>query len=68
MATSDGGGDLAETAIPKEFSHPLHAKCMLAHLNESRKNPRLCDGIVVIEGCEIPVQRNILAAASPFFR
>ena len=68
MASHCARSVVVETAIPKEFSHPLHAKCMLTQLNESRKNPRLCDGIVIIEGREIPVQRNILAAASPFFR
>ena len=51
-----------------KFSHPLHAKSVLIALSESRKNPNLCDGIVIIEDKEIPVQRNVLAAASPYFR
>ena len=50
------------------FGHPLHANSLLQSLNETRKNPHLCDGVVVIGQTEIPVQKNVLAAASPYFR
>ena len=52
----------------KKLSHPRHANTLLNALNESRKVPVLCDGVVVIRNTEIPVQKNILAAASPYFR
>ncbi|ELU05864.1 hypothetical protein CAPTEDRAFT_177887 [Capitella teleta] len=50
------------------FCHPLHANSLLQSLNETRNNPQLCDGVVVIGKEEIPVQKNVLAAASPYFR
>ena len=50
------------------FSHPLHANSLLSQLNETRKNPTLCDGVVVIQDKEIPIQRNVLSAASLYFR
>lgn len=51
-----------------KFSHPLHANSLLQSLNDTRKNAQLCDGLVVIGADEIPVQKNVLAAASPYFR
>ena len=51
-----------------KFCHPLHSNSLLQSLNETRKNRQLCDGVVVIGDEEIPVQKNVLAAASPYFR
>ena len=52
----------------KRLSHPLHANSLLSALNENRKLPNFCDGVVCVSGEEIPVQKNILAATSPYFR
>ena len=67
MADYSSGDRLGGGNVYK-MSHPLHANTLLLSLNEIRKNPQLCDGIIVIDGVEIPVQRNILAAASEYFR
>lgn len=50
------------------FSNKVHAKKLLGALNESRKVLSLCDGIVVIGTRNIPVQKNVLSAASNYFR
>ena len=65
---SDNWVRTAEGSNSKKFSHPLHATSLLNQLNEGRKNAALCDGILLIGGEEIPVQKNILSAASPYFR
>ncbi|XP_023932776.1 gigaxonin-like [Lingula anatina] len=64
MARREGGVD--EKSLKN--SHPLHASNLLKALNDGRWNPHLCDGTVVIKGRKIAVQKNVLAAASPYFR
>ena len=65
-APAQGWGEKADNN--RKYSHPLHANSLLSQLNEGRKNPKLCDGILVIGGEEVPVQKNILSAACPYFR
>ncbi len=60
--------DSPEATNEKRLSHPLHANTLINALNESRKNPTLCDGVVVLDNTEVSVQRNVLSAASPYFR
>lgn len=67
-SSSREGVSKAGSGNSTKFAHPLHAKSILTALNESRKDPNLCDGIVLVEGKDIPVQRNVLAAASQYFR
>ncbi|XP_074646021.1 gigaxonin-like [Tubulanus polymorphus] len=48
--------------------HALHSVNVLKSLNETRKNRSLCDGIVLVSGEEVAVQKGMLAACSPYFR
>ena len=68
MAASTGDVKTLSEGNLSKFTQPLHAKSILAALNEGRKNPSLCDGIVIVGEKEIPVQRSMLAASSPYFR
>ncbi|RUS82922.1 hypothetical protein EGW08_009306 [Elysia chlorotica] len=52
----------------KKFQHYEHASKLLNSLNEIRNRPNLCDAVVVIGSAKIPVQKNILSAASLYFR
>ncbi|KAG8437646.1 hypothetical protein GDO86_008384 [Hymenochirus boettgeri] len=49
-------------------SDPQHAAKLLRALGSFRGESGFCDAMLVLEGEEIPVQRNILAAASPYIR
>uniref|UniRef100_A0A7N4PAI8 Gigaxonin n=1 Tax=Sarcophilus harrisii TaxID=9305 RepID=A0A7N4PAI8_SARHA len=49
-------------------SDPQHATRLLRALSSFREEARFCDAHLVLEGEEIPVQKNILAAASPYIR
>uniref|UniRef100_A0A8C5N4I7 Gigaxonin n=1 Tax=Leptobrachium leishanense TaxID=445787 RepID=A0A8C5N4I7_9ANUR len=47
---------------------PQHAAKLLRALGSFREESDFCDALLVLEEQEIPVQRNILAAASPYIR
>uniref|UniRef100_A0A8B9PF84 Gigaxonin n=1 Tax=Apteryx owenii TaxID=8824 RepID=A0A8B9PF84_APTOW len=49
-------------------SDPQHPARLLRALSSFREESRFCDAHLVLEGEEIPVQKNILAAASPYIR
>ncbi|KAM7332404.1 hypothetical protein ACRRTK_009112 [Alexandromys fortis] len=49
-------------------SDPQHAARLLRALSSFREEARFCDAHLVLDGEEIPVQKNILAAASPYIR
>lgn len=53
---------------PQKFTCEKHANKILGALNSIRKKRHFCDGWVLIDGAEIPVQKGILAAASHYFR
>ena len=53
---------------PQKFKCEKHASKVLGALNSIRKKRHFCDGFVLIDGTEIPVQKGILAAASHYFR
>ena len=52
----------------KKFQYYEHASKLLKSLNEIRNRPNLCDAVVVIGSVKVPVQKNILSAASLYFR
>ncbi|XP_021379318.1 gigaxonin-like [Mizuhopecten yessoensis] len=52
----------------RKFSSERHARKILNALNENRKLQPFCDGTVVIRDSSIYVQKNVLAAASHYFR
>ncbi|XP_067905285.1 gigaxonin isoform X2 [Heterodontus francisci] len=47
---------------------PQHANKLLKSLSSFREELLFCDAVLVVEGQEIPVQKNLLAAASPYVR
>lgn len=53
---------------PSAVSDPQHPARLLRALSSFREESRFCDAHLVLEGEEIPVQKNILAAASPYIR
>lgn len=55
-------------SAPRAVSDPQHAARLLRALRSFRAESRFCDAHLVLEGAEIPVQKNILAAASPYIR
>ncbi|GFS02086.1 gigaxonin [Elysia marginata] len=52
----------------KKFQYYEHASKLLKSLNDIRNRPNLCDAVVVVGSSKIPVQKNILSAASLYFR
>ncbi|XP_051580040.1 gigaxonin-like [Myxocyprinus asiaticus] len=49
-------------------SDPQHSQKLLRALQSFRQDDCFQDAVLVLEGEEIPVQKNILAAASPYIR
>lgn len=49
-------------------SDPQHAAKLLRAMSSFREESDFCDALLIVEEQEIPVQRNILAAASPYIR
>ncbi|GCC44067.1 hypothetical protein chiPu_0028143, partial [Chiloscyllium punctatum] len=47
---------------------PQHSNKLLKSLSSFRNEPLFCDAVLVVEGHEIPVQKNLLAAVSPYVR
>lgn len=64
----DGGGAGGVMAEGSAVSDPQHAARLLRALSSFREEARFCDAHLVLDGEEIPVQKNILAAASPYIR
>ncbi|XP_053556654.1 gigaxonin [Bombina bombina] len=58
----------AESSSMSVVSDPQHATKLLRALGTFREDSDFCDAVLVLEEQEIPVQRNILAAASPYIR
>ncbi|KAG8506249.1 Gigaxonin [Galemys pyrenaicus] len=58
----------ADMAEGSAVSDPQHAARLLRALSSFREESRFCDAHLVLDGEEIPVQKNILAAASPYIR
>ena len=50
------------------YSCQHHARKLLVNLNETRKNPDLCDAYVSVDGLKICVQKSVLSAASQYIR
>nr|XP_055222724.1 gigaxonin isoform X2 [Gorilla gorilla gorilla] len=63
-----GRGAGAAMAEGSAVSDPQHAARLLRALSSFREESRFCDAHLVLDGEEIPVQKNILAAASPYIR
>ena len=62
---------MAEDSPPnrcKQYFFHAHASKLLQQLNETRHLPHLCDGTVTFGERTIPVQKNILSSASPYFK
>ena len=68
MASRQNLVDDKKAEKPWKLSCELHAKKLLRVLNDTRKCEHLCDAVVIIDGEEILVQKNILSAASEYFR
>lgn len=49
-------------------SDPQHSQKLLRALQSFRQDQAFQDAVLVLEGEEIPVQKNIIAAASPYIR
>lgn len=49
-------------------SDPQHSQKLLRVLQALRQDDCFQDAVLVLEGEQIPVQKNILAAASPYIR
>ena len=58
-----------EEPIKTYFYHE-HSSKLLHNLNQTRHLKHLCDGIVTFgeSAIDLPVQKNVLSAASPYFR
>ncbi|KAM4017471.1 gigaxonin [Anomaloglossus baeobatrachus] len=59
---------MSETNSMTVVSDPQHAIKLLRALSCFREESDFCDAVLVVEEQEIPVQKNILAAASPYIR
>ncbi|XP_041376545.1 gigaxonin-like [Gigantopelta aegis] len=68
MASQQNISVANKTEKPWKLSCELHAKKLLRVLNDTRSCEHLCDAVVIIDGEEILVQKNILSAASEYFR
>ena len=64
MATFESSVEENET----RYSCQHHARKLLVNLNETRKNPDLCDAYVSVDGLKISVQKSVLSAASQYLR
>lgn len=60
---AEGGADTGSVV-----SDPQHSQKLLRALQSFRQEGSFQDAVLVLEGEEIPVQKNILAAASPYVR
>ncbi|KAG7333394.1 hypothetical protein KOW79_003529 [Hemibagrus wyckioides] len=58
----------AEADPRSVVSDPQHSQKLLRSLRSFREDGSFQDAVLVLEGEEIPVQKNILAAASPYIR
>ncbi|XP_023682910.1 gigaxonin isoform X2 [Paramormyrops kingsleyae] len=64
--TSDAGSDLSVAG--SVVADPQHSKKLLRALRSFWQDQCFQDAVLVLDGEEIPVQKNILAAASPYIR
>ncbi|MCJ8733172.1 hypothetical protein PDJAM_G00220170 [Pangasius djambal] len=66
---SKAGAEAGAEADPGSVvSDPQHSQKLLRSLRSFREDASFQDAVLVLEGEEIPVQKNILAAASPYIR
>ncbi|PIO05242.1 hypothetical protein AB205_0005290 [Aquarana catesbeiana] len=59
---------MADSNSMTVVSDPQHAAKLLRAMSSFREESDFCDALLIVEEQEIPVQRNILAAASPYIR
>ncbi|XP_065134864.2 gigaxonin isoform X1 [Paramisgurnus dabryanus] len=64
MSTPSAAGTDAGSVV----SDPQHSQKLLKALQSFRQDNFFQDAVLVLDGEEIPVQKNILAAASPYIR
>lgn len=64
MSTPSASGTDAGSVV----SDPQHSQKLLKALQSFRQDNFFQDAVLVLDGEEIPVQKNILAAASPYIR
>lgn len=60
----DSGG----SASGSKVSDPQHSQKLLRVLRSFWQEHSFHDALLVVDGEELPVQKNILAAASPYIR
>ncbi|KAM9480906.1 gigaxonin isoform 1-T1 [Clarias gariepinus] len=66
---SKPGAEAGAAADPGSVvADPQHSQKLLRSLRSFRQDGSFQDAVLVLEGEEIPVQKNILAAASPYIR
>lgn len=59
---------MADSNSMTVVSDPQHAAKLLRALSGFREESNFCDALLIVEEQEIPVHKNILAAASPYIR
>ncbi|XP_030646596.1 gigaxonin [Chanos chanos] len=57
-----------DAGVGSVVSDPQHAQKLLRALRSFRQDECFQDAVIVLDGEEIPVQKNVLAAASPYIR
>uniref|UniRef100_A0A673FXU8 BTB domain-containing protein n=1 Tax=Sinocyclocheilus rhinocerous TaxID=307959 RepID=A0A673FXU8_9TELE len=55
-----------EAEVTEMVSDPQHSQKLLRVLQSFRQDDCFQDAVLVLDGEQIPVQKNILAAASPY--
>lgn len=58
----------SESEVGSKVSDPQHSQKLLRVLRSFWQEQSFHDALLVVDGEELPVQKNILAAASPYVR
>uniref|UniRef100_A0A8C4PZY5 Gigaxonin n=2 Tax=Eptatretus burgeri TaxID=7764 RepID=A0A8C4PZY5_EPTBU len=64
----DAKGATASESDVVTIKDPQHANKLLDNMRSFREDPQYCDSVLVVDGQEIPIQRSLLVAMSPYLR